>query len=591
MANTSFNFNSLDFDSSRNSLLQFLKSQNRFKDYDFEGSNISVLLDVLAYNAHLQAFYNNMIVNEVFMDTAQLRDNVISHAKDLNYVPRSFRSAEAKVIVSITTNDLNKKSILIPKGTTFSSRLGNRNFTFSTNENIILNEFISQNSTNKFISEEILIYEGDFVIDSFSVLPNEKQRYILSNQNVDISSLSVTIIEDQGSTTLPYKRSYSLFDIDETSKIFFVQGAEKESYEIFFGDGVSGRKPKDNSVVLIESRVCNGELPNGCDKFTIDGSIDGESNISVATVSAATGGTINETTESIKFNAPRHFATQERAITTQDYETLLKRNFPEINTVIAYGGEEVSPPEYGKVFVSVDLNELDGLPDIKKNEYYNFLKPRSPLSIEPVFVEPQYLYVDVDTLVKYNINITSLNPNDISTLVLSSILEYSQSELNKFAGTLRYSKFTNKIDLTNSSIVSNETSLRLTKYYRPIIGNKESVTINFETPLLKIPQNSIPDTNSFESSNFIISGQLCYLEDDGLGNIRIIRSGQFASNIGIIDYESGKVEIKELQIDSFNGNYIKFYAKTRGKDITSSKNVILNINEGDVKISVVGVRE
>jgi len=494
MANSSIVLTNLDFDTIKSTFKSYLQSQDRFNDYDFDGSNINVLLDVLAYNTYHNAFYLNMVGNEMFLDSAQLRDSVVSHAKELNYVPQSFRSAQANVNINIVSTDTNKRSVVIPKGTTFTSRLLDKNYTFSVDENIIVSEYTLSSNTISFTGKNITLYEGYYVNDTYTYTYGTPSKLIISNKNVDVSSLSVTVVEDSGASTLVYKRATSMFDLTKDSLVFFVQGAESDSYEIVFGDGVTGRRPKNNSIISIEYRISNGELPNGCNRFTPDSTIQGETNINVTTNSAAAGGNVYETTESIKYNAPRHFTSQERAITTEDYETLLKINFPEINTVTAYGGEDLDPPQFGKVYVSVDLKEVDALPDIKKLEYYRFLKPRSPVSIDPVFVDPEYTYLGVTSKVNYNVNITALTADDIKTIAGSAILLYAENTLNNFNRTFRYSKLIQAIDNSQVSVISNETDITIIKIATPEIGKFLTFDINYNIPLT-VEQQSTQLTN------------------------------------------------------------------------------------------------
>lgn len=599
-ANSSIILSNLDFEAQKNTLKQYLRSQDRFKDYDFDGANMNVLLDILSYNTYMNAFYLNMIGNEMFLDTAQLRDSVVSHAKELNYTPSSFKSAEALVSLVINTNDTNKRSLIVPKGTTFTSRIGQTSFTFSTAENIVISDVTTASNRSTFTGSNITLYEGAYVLDTFTVNNTTPSRYILTNKNVDISSISVTVIEDMGSTIHQYLRAPSLFGLNNQSKVYFIQGAENESYEIVFGDDVIGRRPKNNSIVNIEYRVSNGELPNGCNRFTPDTSIDGETDILVLTSRAAVGGTVSESIESIKYNAPRHFTTQERAVTAEDYETLMKLNFPEVNVVTAYGGEDVDPPQFGKVFVAVDLRDIDGLPDVKRDQYYRFLKPRSPVSIDPVVVSPEYTYVYVETLVKYNVNVTSLNPDDIRTLVISSIVNYAQTNLNDFNRTLRYSRLTQAIDATHPSVVSNETIAKAIKYLTPITGTPQSLVIDFgfalESTSADQQINPATDNQSIESSSFIYNGTQAYLEDDGNGIMRVVGSlsGQPAiiiPDVGTVDYNTGLVTISNLTIDSYVGPVFKVYATPRSKDIGSAKGTILNIIETDTNVTVQQVRE
>ena len=592
MANSSIILNNLDFDTMKNTFKSYLRAQDRFNDYDFDGTNINVLLDLLSYNTFQNAFYLNMIGNEMFLDTAQLRDTVVSHAKELNYTPRSFKSAQANVNITIVSNDTTKRSIVMPKGTTFTSRFGTRNFTFATGENIVLDNFtLNSNNTVTFVGENITLYEGYYITDTFVYNYNESQRFLLTNKNIDTSSLMVLVIEDVGATTLQYNRATSLFDIDETSQIFFVQGAENETYEILFSDGISGRRPKDNATIVAEYRISNGQLPNGSREFIPDSTIDGEANIRITTNQAAAGGSISESIDSIKYNAPRHFTTQERAVTTEDYENLLKQGYPEINTVSAYGGENLDPPQFGKVFIAVDLQEFDGIPEVKKDEYYRFIKPRSPVSIDPVFVDPEYTYIALTSSIKYNVNVTKLTPDDIKTLVVSAIINYAQTNLNDFNRVFRYSKAINAIDTAQDSIISNETNIKVIKVIVPQIGVISTFDINFQLPLdttLSVAGGGY----TVQSSRFTFNNQRATLQDDGNGTVNIVSiiSQQVITNIGTVDYNTGLVQITNFRVTSFEGDGIKIFAVPRNKDIQTINNVILNIIEEDINLTIVPVR-
>jgi hypothetical protein len=594
MANSSIVLTNLDFDTIKSTFKSYLQSQDRFNDYDFDGANINVLLDVLAYNTFHNAFYLNMVGNEMFLDSAQLRDSVVSHAKELNYVPQSFRSALANVDIRIVSSDTTKRSIVIPKGTTFTSRMLDKNYTFSVDENIIVSDYVLANSTTTFTGKNITLYEGYYVNDTYTYTYGTPSKLIISNKNVDISSVSLTVVEDSGSSVLVYKRATSMFDLTKDSQVFFVQGVESDSYEIVFGDGVTGRRPKNNSIISIEYRISNGELPNGCNRFVPDSTIQGESNINITTNSAAAGGNVYETTESIKYNAPRHFTSQERAITTEDYETLLKLNFPEINTVTAYGGEDLNPPQFGKVYVSVDLKEVDALPDIKKLEYYRFLKPRSPVSIDPTFVDPEYTYLGVKSKVNYNVNITSLTADDIKTIVGTSILSYAENNLNNFNRTFRYSKLIQAIDSSQVSVISNETDITLIKISTPELGKFLTFDVFYNIPLT-VEQQSTQNPNQFSvSSSFITyKGIKSFIRDNGSGSLNVLSASTEAiiDTVGTIDYDTGLLQFSNFKIDSFLGSGIKFNAYPRNKDISTINNVILNIIEEDIAITVVAIRD
>jgi len=624
-ADSSIVLTQLDFDSYKDSLKTFLRSQDRFKDYDFDGSNLSVLLDVLSYNTYQNAFYLNMISNEMFLDSAKLRDSVISHAKELNYLPRSFRSSSARIQLVITSPDSAKRSIVVPKGTSFTARVDDFTYNFSTTENVVITKRVPSGSNFVYTSEDITIYEGNYLSDTYNVNYNSPLIYKISNKRVDLESLLVTVFEDNGTTTHTYSRATSLFGHDLNAKVFFLQPGIGDAYEVVFGDGVVGRKPKNNSVVVIEYRVCNGELPNGAFRFINTARIDDESNVVIETLSAATDGAVAEDLNSIKYNAPRAFTTQERAVTSEDYENLLKANFPEINAVVAYGGEDANPPQFGRIFLSIDLKDVDGLPKIKETEYKKFLRSRSSVAIEPLFVSPDYTYLYVNTNIKYNINLTGLNPEDIRTLVIDSILTHASTNLNNFGRTLRYSSFIRDVDAAETSIISNETQVELVKYLTPVlsttvtstptstsgslvslatsgvVSSGQNVTIDFKNPLRndvpgKGAEHLIGDIHIVSSSTFTYNGLAnCRLEDNGDGIMRIINTSgtqhRTILDIGTVDYDTGIIRIDNFNITNYTGTSLKVYAKPRNLDITSSQNVILNILENDVDVTIEQIRE
>lgn len=590
--NSSRDLTTLDFETVKDNLKEYLKAQDIFKDYDFEASNINVLLDVLAYNTNLNAFYLNMVTNEMFLDSALIRDSIVSHAKELNYLPRSFRSAVANVNITIVDNE--SASVLIPKGTTFTGSAGNRNFTFTTAENIP-----AGGTDGVFVANNVLLYEGDYTQDSYVVDYQSPVKYKLTNKTVDTNSIAVSIIEDNGENIFTYQRAETLFGLDSQSQVFFIQPADNETYEIVFGDDVIGRRPKDRSIVVIEYRACNGELPNGIRVFTADGDIARSTSVTVTTNASATGGAIPESLTSIKQNAPRAFTTQERVVTTDDYETLLKTNFSEINAVSAYGGEEANPPQFGKVFIAVDLKTTDELPPSRRIAYRNFIKPRSPLSIDPVFVSPDFTYVRVNSNVKYNINETSLSQSDIQTIVTSVIQNFNSVNINGFNKTLYYSNLVSAIDSSQAAIVSNDTELFAVKLFRPTLGTARNYDIDFGMALNDIigrlsetrPQNEI---SVLSSSPFVFNGIECYLEDDGDGGIRIMTNRAEAKTliqeIGTVNYDTGFVQLKNFKPQRIIGNEIELRARTLERNITSQRRTILSIRDVDINVSVEQVR-
>lgn len=594
MANTSIDLVGLDFNSIKTNLKTYLKNNTAFKDVDFEGSNISVLIDLLSYNTYLNSFYTNMVASEMFLDTAALRDSVVSHAKSLNYTPRSFVSASANVTISISPTS-STNSVVIPKGTSFTSRVGSNTFTFTTNENLVLS-----NPNNNVFTSNLTIYEGSYLTDSFVMnYSNSSQRFVISNPTVDTSSISVTVIEDNGDNNINYSKATSLIGMTSVSNNYFIEAAENQQYEIKFGDNVFGRKPKDGSVIVAEYRTSSGELPNGASTFSNDGNIDGHSNVSVSTVSNASGGALNEPIESIRYNAPRAFQTQNRAVTASDYETILKSNFSDIQSISAYGGESLVPPQFGKVFVSVDVVNADGTPENRIETFSKFIKDKTPLSIDVVFVNPDFIYAEIVTDVKYNINVTSKLSNDIKTLVMSKISSYNLNNLNGFKKTLYYSKLIKDIDSADSSIVSNNTKVRAIKKITPNLNVNQSYEINFGFPLIKetgvdLRVEEKHYGHTIKSSAFTFNGFRAIIIDDTNGNLYIAKLISniidLERHIGTVDYNNGIIIINNLNVSGFEGSAIKFYAVPLDKDFASTKNGILSIADEDITVSIIPVK-
>lgn len=582
MSNSSLSVVALDFATLRNSLKTYLQNQDRFRDYDFEGSNMSVLLDILSYNTFHNAFYLNMIGNEMFLDSAIMRDSIISHAKELNYTPRSNLSSRANVNIKITTTN-GSKGAVIPQYTSFTGRIGSNTFTFSTNT-----ATTAVSNTNVILAENVELFEGILNSDQFIYnSSNTAQKFILSNPDVDTSSISVNVVEDGGSRSYLYQQTTSLFDLTSNSQVFFIQGAFDGKYELVFGDGVNGRTPKDGAVIIATYRISSGDLPNNIFSFASDGSIDGHANVIITVNEASSGGAYAETTESIRFNAPRHFTTQERCVTADDYEILLLEEFPEILDVSVVGGETLDPPQYGKVSVTVALDNITGLPESKKKQFYDFLAPRSPLSITPIFNNADYLYVGVDCIVNYNFNATSVDSSYIRTLAYNQIVSYNNAAINGFKKTLRYSQLVRVIDLADSSIVSNSTDLKMIKRIEPTLRLGQNWSFSFDQELSTTVDNIV------SSDTFIYQNQSVKLMDDGNGVINLVTTtGAILFPIGTVNYTTGRVSLTNLTVDLLTSglNYLQIFAVSKSKDISSIQNVILRIDTNNINITVNALR-
>lgn len=596
MANSSLNLVGLDFNTLKNDFKNFLRSQDTFKDYDFEGSNISVLMDLLAYNSYKNAFYLNMAVSEAFLDSSQLEASVLSHAKELNYVPRSARSSRCKIRVDFQASG-DTQPYLIEKGSSFTSIIKNDSVIFTIPESITVS------SPNTSFNFETYVYEGIYLKESFIVDYNqENQRFIATNKNIDTESLTVTVYEDGNDVGENYSLASTLLGLSNTSKVFFLQASDLGNYEVIFGDGIIGKKPKDRSTIILDYRVSRGIVGNGAKDLSINFDPTGGDLLetpSLTVLEESIGGLERESINSVKYYAPRHFQIQERAVTPSDYEIILKTQFPEINTLSVYGGEEVDPPRFGKVFIAIDVSDVEGIPENRKNEYYSFIKRRSPLSIDPIIVEPIFTYISVTSKVRYNINISKATPERLKSLVTQSITNYNTEYLNDFNTTLRYSKFNSSIDSSDTSIVSNLTELQIYKKIKLQLGVGQNYDINFNVPLIndlpELPDQYLAtDRHTITSSVFTFNGIECLIEDNSSGILKIVQLigdvHKKIIDIGTVNYDTGTLKLINFIPDAFQGNDFKIYAKPRDNDISVGKNTILTIESSEIKVSIEPVR-
>lgn len=484
MANNSLALSSLDFDTLKGNFKEFLKSQDTLKDYNFDGSNISVLLDVMSYNSFLNSFYLNMVASEMFLDSAQKYDSVISHAKELNYVPRSAHTSTSEVSFTISTEGISGR-LTIPKGTNFSGTNANGNFNFVTDETYTVT---SPNST--YIVSKLRIREGIYFQDSFIVDNDiENQRFVLSNENIDTSSITVNVSENFGVSNAIFVRAETLFNLKKTSNVFFLQATSDNKYEIVFGDGYFGKKPLNASVITISYIVTNGDQADNISSFTLLDDLGpvngGIANIDDITSSyASTGGAIQELIDSVKFAAPRYFAAQQRAVTTDDYTSIVKNAFGGlIEDVVVVGGDALNPKQYGRVALYIKPTSGLIIPNFVKSKIENYLLDYIAVPNRVIILNPEYLYCKVTSEVQYNKYVTSRSADELRNIALNSIIDYSSTILEKFATDLRYSRLINDIDDSDPSFISNQTDIRIIKRYAPLINYKNTEVFNIDNPI------------------------------------------------------------------------------------------------------------
>ena len=560
------NFANLDFDQIKVSIKDYLRSNSTFTDYDFEGSNLSTIIDVLAYNTYITSYNANMVSNEVFFDSATLRENVISLARNIGYVPRSRKSARAVISFFVdTSNFINQPvTLTLKKGIVCNtSPFGSQSYSFTIPEDITVSV---ANNIAQF--NNITVYEGVRVTQNFTIDPfNPKQRFILENSGIDTSLINVTVKPNNYSTvTREYKLADSLFDINSKSAIYFIQEIENERYELIFGDGIFGIELEAPNYIMIDYNISNGEDANNLSKFSYAGTLIDESNrivttgISLLTTSQTShSGSSIEGVESIKKYASRIYASRNRAVTTADYEALIPSIYAETESVSVYGGEDLVPPQYGKVYISIKPNNDRYLSNLTKDNIKNELKKYTVAGIVPEIVDLKYLYVEADSKVYYNTNLVP-TPDVASDAILSNITAYSDStELNRFGARFKYSKFLTLIDNSYQAITSNITNITIRRDLKASVNTFADYEICYGNRFHIRSMNGY----NIKSSGFTVSGigGIVYLSDlpnsDGKsGSINLFRLSSptqpeiVKRNVGEIDYIKGEIKLYPINIIS-----------------------------------------
>jgi len=585
--------NELDFTAIKQQFISHLQNQTQFKDYDFTGSNMNVLLDVLAYNTYQNNFYTNMAINEMFLDSAVLKNSTVSHAKELNYLPRSRTSAKAVVNISIVDETEPSKNITIPKYTEFTVNYQGNAFTFITAK-----AYIAQKTTSgPFVATNVEIFEGqiltNFEKDGFFLDDENFLRCNLTNDNIDTSTIEVYVDDEATEGQNQYYYTADIFGVTATSKVFYLSPYFDDRYTIYFGRNVYGKQPEPDIDIKVQYRVTSGAEANGATGFTTAF----RSGVTVTTVSSASGGAERESIDSIKFFAPKSIQIQERAVTASDYDILLRQRFPEIRSVSVYGGDELTPPQYGKVAISVNLQGDGVLSETNEYEYVRYLADKSPLTIEPIFVDPEFLYVEAVIDVTYSRKLTSKSTSELEALVRQAVLSYSTTNLDDFGKTLRSSRLITTIDALDESILGSDLCINPIIEYAPILNLTLNPSFKFNEKLVKpYPYRAASGFSDFKpsivSSTFTYSGIVSKLQDDGAGNMRIIDTSTtnpeiINPTIGTVDYTTGEIKLINFAVESFSGDAIKIYAATTSSNVTAPKSRILTIRDQDILINFI----
>ena len=596
MAQHRLEISELDFENIKGSLKRFLSNQNEFKDYNFEGSSMAILLDLLAYNTHYLAYNANFVANEMFMDTAQLRSSVASLAKLVGYTPNSARApiADLKLVI----NDGTGATITIPAGTKFSSAIDGLTYTF-----VSIADKTVQPVDGVYTCQSLEVYEGTYVSYNYTFDSSDiDQRFLIPSDRADSTTIKVAVQNSASDTTSnTYTKATSITELDGTSKVFFLQEAEDGQFEIYFGDGVIGKALDDGNIITISYVVTNKTEANGATTFSLSGSISGFNDVTLTVNSSAQGGGEPEALQSIKTNASSFYSAQDRAVTTEDYKTKVKQLYANTQSVSAWGGEDAETPFYGRVYISILPTSGSNLTDSTKDRIVKDLKKYSVASVTPVIIDPETTDIVLTSTVKFDEKTTTKVGDTIKSNVITTITNYNANTLQSFDTMFRHSKLTGLIDDTDNSILSNITTVQLRKSFTPTIGSSTKYTINFANALYN--PHSGHNTSSggiLSSTGFKIDGNttdVFFLDDDGNGNVRRYKMDgsvrSYANSTqGTINYSTGLVEVNSLNVSNIENirgaasTVIEVTVKPNSNDIVPIRNQVLDIDIANSSVTV-----
>lgn len=583
----------LDFDAIKVNIKEYLKGQDEFQDFDFEGSAMNILLDVLAYNTHYNALYTNMAVNESFIDSASKRSSVVSKAKELGYIPSSARCAEAIVNIVIETGTTGGDQTLeLPKYTPFTTQLNKITYLFYTTETII-----AYKTGTTFTFTNVKIKEGNPLVYSFTA--SNTQKYILPNINVDLNTVLVSVRENATSTfSKAYSSATSLLDVNSTSEVYFVKEIDGQLYELEFGNGVIGKALESGNVVQVEYMTCNTTVANGIRNFTYAGENE-IGTVTVNTVVPAQNGSEVEDVDSIKWNAPRAYTAQNRCVTAEDYKSVIFALFPTAQAISVWGGEDNVPVSYGDVYISIKPKDKDALTQDEKNFILNdVLRDKKMVTIHPKLVDPIALRLDLDVAFYYNPRNTARTAGDLTSLVRNTIIDYNDSNLNRFNGVFKYSNLSSQIDNTEPSIVSNIVTVKLERDVEVIFNGTADYSFSIGNPIYNsgVPEEAVK-SNAIRVQN---TTEICYIDDvptegSDVGQLRLYYLNNnekvLVKYVGTVTYSTGIISINDLVITDIVDSVWTFVFKPQSNDVVGRLNHIINIDEFMLTITPVIERD
>ena len=593
---TKLEISQLDFDGIKDNLKTFLSQQDEFTDYDFEGSGMNVLLDVLAYNTHYLGYNANMLANEMYLDSADQRSSVVSLAKQVGYTPKSAVSSTARI--DVVVNNATGATVTMSRGTKFSTTVDGTNYSFVNNADVSISPV---DGVYKFSNLDI--YEGTYLNYKYTANTSDKdQRFIIPNDNVDTTTLTVKVQESSSdSTTNTYKLATGITTLDSTSKVYFLQEVENGRFEVYFGDGVLGEAIADGNIVILDYITCNLDEPNGATSFTLNGTVGGFANVTITTLNNAANGDSPETIKSIKYNAPRDYTAQDRAVTADDYKVLVKSLYANAQSVQVYGGEDAATPDYGKVYISIKAKSGSNLTELTKANLVQSLKSFAVASVTPVIIDPETTFIILETTFKYDSSLTTKDVSTLETNVINAISSYNTDTLENFTGMFRYSAVGKTIDDADTSILSNITKVKMYKYITPTLSSGLKYTLSFNNAFYNphsghnSSAGGIVSSTGFKINNDSSTNEH-FLDDDGAGNIRVYYlSGTVRvytdSSFGTVNYTTGEIILTSANITSISNvdgaasTQIRVTTIPSSNDIIPVRNQVLEIDTANSTIS------
>ena len=598
MASHKLNISELDFDNIKENLKRFLSNQNQFKDYDFEGSGMAVLLDLLAYNTHYLSYHTNVAVNEMFIDSADLRNSIVSLAKALGYTPSSATASYADINVRV--NDGTGGSITMPVATKFTTTVDGTSYSFVTAANHTIAPI-----DGVYEFKNIKIYEGTYVTFNYTENSSDvDQRFIIPSANADTTTLTVEVQNSATDTVIQtYNRATSITELDGDSKVYFLQEAEDGKFEVYFGDGIIGKKLDDGNIVRLKYVVTNKDAANGASTFTLASNIQGFNDFTLTVNSNAANGADAETDASVKFHAPKFYASQDRAVTVEDYKVKVNQLYPNAHSISAWGGEDNATPYYGKVFISIKPKSGSNLTLTTKRDIVNTLKKYSVASVRPEIIDPEITKIILTSTIKYDDRSTTKSADDIKTDVISNLESFNDNTLQMFDSMFRYSKLSETIDDTDNSILSNITKVKIRKSFTPSLDTSINYNVSFSNAFYNphtghaSGMGGVLLSSGFRVSN---SNEIMYLDDDGNGNLRRFYNSTSTTGLkvyvdnsaGTINYQTGEIKINALVITSVENirgsasTSIELTVQPQSNDIVPLRNQIIELDVANSSINV-----